>query len=270
MAFLSVLSPDSAVELASGEALGADCAVARVGSWPRLLTLVAERPATGVVLDSELLEGEGGADRCESALVELATRFPSLWVVLVARPSIDPLTLFRLGRRGIRSLVLARLEVVHLGVVDAIRGAVSTSTESLVTSAFSAYLPARENRAVRLALRGAQLGWGADELAVRSGLTRAHMSVRLRAVGLPTAGHLLVWAKLLHAGRWLSDPGRSGESVSRQLDYSSGAAFRRALRNYVGATPGQIRAQGGLAPILSSFGTACGIEPTTTGDRSAA
>jgi len=270
MAFLSVLSRDAAVEQASSEALGADCAVARAGSWPRLLALVAERPATGVVLDSELLKSEGGADRCESALVELATRFPSLWVVLVARPSIDPLTLFRLGRRGIRGLVLARLEDVRLGVVDAIRGAVSTSTESLVASAFSAHFPARETRAVRLALRGAQLGWGADELAIRSGLTRAHMSVRLRAVGLPSAGHLLVWAKLLHAGRWLSDPGRSGESVSRQLDYSSGAAFRRALRNYVGATPGEIRAQGGLAPILVSFGTACGIQPTTTGDRSAA
>ena len=128
-----------------------------------------------------------------------------------------------------------------------------------MTRAVSAHLPASETLAVRLALRGAQLGWRTDELAARAGVTRAHLSVRVKASGLPSSGHLLVWAKLLHAGRWLGDPGRTGESVSRQLEYSSGAGFRRALRNYTGATPMEIREAGGLEPVLDAFLATCGL-----------
>ena len=68
-----------------------------------------------------------------------------------------------------------------------------------------------------------------------------------------------MWAKLLHAGRWLGDPGRTGESVARQLEYSNGSAFRRALRNYTGATPMGIREAGGLEPVLNAFLERCGL-----------
>jgi AraC-like DNA-binding protein len=81
---------------------------------------------------------------------------------------------------------------------------------------------------------------------------------------------LLVWAKLLHAGRWLADPGRSAESVSRQLEYSSGAAFRRAQRTYVGATPTQAREGGGLRFVLRRFLDACGLGDSVVFDRSVA
>jgi AraC-like DNA-binding protein len=265
MAFISVLTRDSAVASAAEGALGTGCAVARSGGWGRLLGLVHERPTTGVVVDSDVL-----GDGVEGALVELTARFPSVWLVLVARPGIDPLALLRLGKRGIQGLVLTNLDDVGSGVVDAVRRGARTSTESLVTRAVSPYLPARETRVVRLALRGAQLGWSADDLAAQFGRTRAHLSVRLRGLGLPSVGHLLVWAKLLHAGRWLGDAGRSGESVSRQLDYSNGAAFRRALRNYVGATPTQLREAGGLAPVLGAFAAASGLNQEAVRDRSAA
>ncbi|MGW8267638.1 MAG: hypothetical protein ACWGSQ_14830, partial [Longimicrobiales bacterium] len=44
-----------------------------------------------------------------------------------------------------------------------------------------------------------------------------------------------------------------GESVGRQLEYSSGAAFRRALKHYTGATPTSVREGGGLRLILRRF-----------------
>ena len=218
--------------------------------------LAAERPVTGVVLDAGLVPRDVDL---EGAVRELAVRFPSLWLVLVARSGTDPLGLFRLGRAGLRSLVLTHLDELHSGVARAMQVGFGRSTEALVTRAVSAYLPASETLAVRLALRGAQLGWTTDELAAHAGFTRAHLSVRLKAAGLPSTGHLLVWAKLLHAGRWLGDPGRTGESVSRQLEYCDGAAFRRALRNYTGATPMGIRDAGGLKPVLDAFLETCGL-----------
>jgi AraC-like DNA-binding protein len=66
-------------------------------------------------------------------------------------------------------------------------------------------------------------------------------------------GHFLLWVRLFHAGHWLTEPGRTGESISRQLEYSSGAAFRRALRHYTGATPTQVRERGGLPFVLGCF-----------------
>ena len=64
---------------------------------------------------------------------------------------------------------------------------------------------------------------------------------------------------MLHAGRWLEEPGRSAESVSRQLGYADGSAFRRALRNYVGATPTEVAEGGGLGMVLERFVDACDL-----------
>ena len=256
MSLFAVLTGDSEVLRVVSDAAWTDHALVRASTWVRIKGLATERPVTGVVLDAELVPQDVGL---EAAVEELTVSFPSLWLVLVARSGTDPQGLFRLGRAGLRSLVLTHLDELRSGVARAMRVGFGLSTEALVTRAVSAYLPASETLAVRLALRGAQLGWTTGELAVRAGLTRAHLSVRLKATGLPSAGHLLVWAKLLHAGCWLGDPGRTGESVSRQLEYSSGGAFRRALRNYTGATPMGIREAGGLKPVLHAFLETCGL-----------
>lgn len=141
----------------------------------------------------------------------------------------------------------------------------------MVIRLVSPSLSRREIAAVRLAMEGVQHGWHTDELAARVGVTRAHLSVLLRARGLPSAGHLLTWARMLHAGRWLMDPGRTAESVSRQLSYSNGsAAFRRALRNYVGATPTQLIEGGGLVRVLERFVKACDLSVPPRAFRSVA
>src|SRR5690606_5059328 len=93
----------------------------------------------------------------------------------------------------------------------------------------------------------------ADDFAREAGLSRPFLSECLKRAGLPSAGHLLIWVRLLQAGYWLEEPGRSAESVSRQLEYSSGAAFRRALRHYVGATPTEVIQGGGLVFVLRRF-----------------
>ena len=265
MPFVTVLSTDPEVRGALRASLGAH-SVATARAWERLRWLVRERPVTGVVLDSDALPSGVATD---AAVGELRRSFPSVATVFVARPATDPFSLFRLGRAGIGSVVL--LPADHLSsAAEALGRALGSGTEAFVTRAVSTYLPRRETTAVRLAIEGVQHGWGTDELASTLGLTRPHASVRLKACGLPSAGHLLVWARLLHAGRWLADPGRTAESVSRQLGYSSGAAFRRALRNYVGMTPTEVKTFGGLRPVLSSFLDACGLPDTLQGDLSVA
>ncbi len=256
MPFLALLTRDVDVERAVRRPLQDRHVVARAGGWDRLVHLVRERPVTCVMLDESALPRVGGT---AGAVAELRSGFPSLPLILVARPDTDPFALLRLGRAGVDQLILVRVDDLETEVVAAVSRALRVGTEALVTRALSPYLPARAMGAVRLSLEGVQRRWTAGSLADQAGLSRPHLSVCLKASGLPSVGHLLVWARLLHAGRWLADPGRSAESVSRQLDYSSGAAFRRALRHYTGATPTEVVEAGGLLYVLDRFLRQCGV-----------
>ncbi len=267
MAFVSLLTRDPRVERAVRRALEGRHVVALSGGWERLLHTIRERPVTCAVLDEACLPPLG---RPAGALAELRARYPSVCVVWLARPAADPSDLLRLGWAGVDRLLLVPVDDVEREVGVSVGLALGRGTEALVTREVSPYLPARSLAAVRLALDDVHRRPTADDFACKLGLSRPHLSVCLRAAGLPSAGHLLVWARLLHAGRWLTDRGRSAESVSRQLDYSSGAAFRRALKMYVGATPTQVTEEGGLAFVLERFARRCGLHRPGREGQSAA
>ncbi len=258
MPFIALLTRDVDVERAVRRPLHERHVVARAGGWDRLLHLIRERPVTCVLLDETALRNSAGA---AGAIAELRASFPSLSQILIARPEMDPFALLGLGRAGVDGLILVRLDDLEHDVEAVVAKALTMGTEALVVRAMSPYLPARSLQALRLSLEGVQHRWNAGGLARTAGLSQPHLSVCLKAAGLPSVGHLMVWARLLHAARWLTDPGRSAESVSRQLDYSSGAAFRRALRSYVGATPTQTIEAGGLPFLLDRFLARCGMRP---------
>lgn len=270
MPLVTLLTGDPELQRAIREPGGGSRSIApaEVRSWEGLLRLVRERPVTAVVIDSAALDPRVPGDE---AVGELRRLYPSVAIVLIARLHVDPVALFRLGRAGIGSLVLLPFDsLTGDGLGSALARSLGASTDAVVTRAVSPHVPPRELASVRLALEGVQRGWSADELAAMVGLTRAHASVRLRSCGLPSAGRMLTWAKLLHAGRWLGDPGRSAQSVSRQLEYSSGAAFRRALKSYTDLTPSEVRGRGGLRAVLDRFLDACGLPDSVERGRSAA
>ena len=210
MALIAVLSHDFRLRASVRHSLECRHSVAVTASWERLLHLVRERPVTAVVLDQGAFRAAHGP---EGTVAALRARFPSLATVLVARPDTDPNTLLRLGRRGLSALVLVRVDDLGRELPRAVGRALNHGTDALVTRRLSPSLAGREVRAVRGVLEGALRGWGAEEVAGRLGLTRPHLSVVLKAAGFPSLGHFLLWGKLLHAGRWLEDSGRSAQST---------------------------------------------------------
>jgi AraC-like DNA-binding protein len=221
-----------------------------------LQRLIRERPITAVGLDASAI---GSGRSPEEALGELFTRFPNLGLIVFSPHHTDPVRLFRLGRARIPNLILLGVEDLGRAVPRALRHASELGAGACVARALSPYLPARELEVVRCAMDGVHRCWNADEFAARLGLSRPFLSERLKECGLPSTGHLLTWSRLLHAGFWLEEPGRTAESVSRQLEYSSGAAFRRALKVYSGATPTEVTQQGGLQFVLRKFVESCGL-----------
>lgn len=256
MALIPVLSPDPRLTRLVSDATSERFGVARASSWDRLLWLVRERPATAVVLDSA---GFPDAPEADERIVDLRRRFPSLACVVVFRPGTDRVMLLRLGRAGIPDLEVVPGEDISTDVARAIARASRRGARSIVLRAVGMRIRLPERQIIRAALDGALLGWKSDDLAQWAGWTRPHLSVRLKDQGLPSTGQLLLWAKLLHAGQWLTEPGRSAESVARQLEYSNGPVFRRALRNYLGATPTEVVSAGGLSFVLDRFLDVCGL-----------
>lgn len=267
MALIPVLTRDAGLVRATVDAAPDGFSVATASSWSRLLWLVRERPATAVVLDTASLPSVPEPDE---RVLDLRRKFPSLGCVLVSRRGTDRVTLLRLGRAAISNLELVELGDTRITLRRAIVRSNARGARSIVLRHLAARIPGSERQVVRAALDGALLGWRADELAGCSGWTRPHLSVRLKRHGLPSAGRLLLWAKLLHAAHWLPEPGRTAESVSRQLEYADGPAFRRALRNYVEATPTEVREAGGLSFVLGRFLDVCGLGDSLRTDLSVA
>ena len=256
MALVALLSGDRRLRSLLERALLRGHSVAGTPSWSGFERLVRERPVTLGVVDVGALPWERFPG---SAIADFRTSFPNLGLVLISGPHENPVLLFHLGRAGISHLIVLGVDDPEGALPQAVALAGEKSASTLVARSLRPYLPGRELAAVRLAMEGVHHRWSAEEFAARIGLSRPFLSERLKASRLPSAGHLLVWVRLLHAAFWLEEPGRTGESVSRQLEYSSGAAFRRALKLYTDAMPGEVIRFGGLSYVLSRFQVACGF-----------
>ena len=250
MALLAVLAGDRLMEHRLTDLLEPQNTLALSHSWGGLNRVVRERPATGAIVDLDAVPSYPSSER---VLAGLRTQFPHLGLALVVRKHRDPFTLFRLGRVGIRNLVLLPVEDLRHELARTLARAGEGGATSLVIRALSGHLPRRELQIAYLAMDSVHRRWSAEELAQEVGLTRPHLSECFKKAGLPSLGHFLLWTKLFHAGHWLEEPGRTGESVGRQLEYSSGAAFRRALKLYAGVTPMEVRERGGIRLILHRF-----------------
>lgn len=250
MALLALLSRDPALSRGIAEQAPPGHRVLVAGAWSRLQQYLLNRPVTSILVDLDALSR--GRSRAE-VLRPLREGFPRTPVIVLARPSTEPSVLFELGRAGLRHLVLVRGEGWDLEFRRMLLDAGEEAPPALVTRRMGAYLPTRELHVLRRALEAVHVRPAADDFADSVGLTRPFLSECLKAVGLPSVGHLLLWSRLLHAGHWLEEPARSGESVARQLEYSTGSAFRRALKHYTGATPTEVATGGGLAFVFRCF-----------------
>ena len=216
--------------------------------------MVRERPVAALLVDARSLPPE----RMPLWVAGTSRRFPSVALAVVGSGS-DPALLHELGRAGLRHLVLLDAGAeAHLR--RALRRVLADTVVGPVSRRLSPLLPRTHLDRLRAALEWTHRRPGADAFAEALGMSRPHLGRLLAEGGLPPAGHLLLWARLLHAGFWLPDPGRSGESVGRQLEYANGSTFRRALRSFVDATPGEVARDGGVGRVLDAFVASAGLD----------
>ena len=99
-------------------------------------------------------------------------------------------------------------------------------------------------RAMAVLHESPQRDWTVTQLAQSVASSRSALAARFHALlGEPPMHYLARWRMLLAAGR-LRDSRDSVESIAEAVGYRSSAAFQRAFKRRIGATPAQWRRDG--------------------------
>jgi len=221
------------------------------GSWSELNRLVRRLPVTAAFADVNAEPRKDGVLR----VYRFGKRYPL--TPLVPWGEVGGRELLRLGKAGARQVLTAREAEVDSLVRQTVLEAVDVSLAARIAEALPAGVAPEGRAFVRLALERVPDHAQVPDLADALGGSVSTLERRCERWGLPTPGRLLLWLRVLHALRWLQEPGRSVESVAEQLGYSSGAALRRAIKATLGGRPSPWRTEQGLDEAVVRFAAEC-------------
>jgi AraC-like DNA-binding protein len=250
MARIAALLPREADRSALGAASpGHDLTWA--ADWRELDQVVKQEPVAAACVDLRAERGKDGVLR----VYRLVRRYPLTPIVVWG--DLSGRDLLRLGKAGAAHVVLPDEASNTPLVAELIESVSHDAMAAQLDERLSNRVPARGRALVRSAAARVQEAVQVPELAAAQGVSVSTLERRCERWGLPSPGHLLLWLRILYGLRWLLEPGRSVESVAAQLGYSSGAAFRRAIKVTVGGRPSPMRNQEALDEALDAFVAAC-------------
>lgn len=254
MALIAALLPEAADRSALSKAASGH-RIVRARDWRGLVALVKREPVQAAVADLHAEPGKDGALR----VLRFARRYPR--TPLLVWGDLSGRDLFRLGKCGAFDVMLApdisngalvaeRLgpaldDAIARGIDEALRARVGEAARGLVRSATSAIAD----------------GIQVPELAVRNDFSISTLERRCADWGLTSPGRILLWVRIIYGLHWLTEPGRSVESVAGQVGYSSGAAFRRAIKSTLAGGPTPLRKRGGVDRAVAAFAADCPGDP---------
>lgn len=254
MALIAALLPKEA-DRSALEAATSSHNTAWARSWRNLDHVVRREPVMAAVADLHAEHGKDGALR----IYRFAQRFP-LTPILVCG-DMDGRDLFRLGKAGATD-VFASIDASNVALLAEL---IDSATADGLAADIHDRLEGRVGEPARaLVLTAASWiphGIQVPDLATANDVSVSTLERRCVRWGLPTPGHLLLWLRMIYGLKWLIEPGRSVESVAVQLGYSSGAAFRRAIKVTVGGKPTPLRNREGLEAAIEGFIAACPGDP---------
>jgi AraC-like DNA-binding protein len=246
MALIAALLPDEADRDSLREAI-VPHQVVWVESWRDLYRLVRKQPVGAAVADLHAELRKDGVLR----VYRFAQRFPL--TPLVVWGELDGRELYRLGKAGASDVVISRDADNAPLVTEVLDGVLAHGLERTIRGRLEGRLAAEPLRLCMEAIRGVPQQVQVPDLARAMGISVSTLERRCERWGLPTPGRLLLWLRVLWGLRWLLEPGRSVESVAYQLGYSSGAAFRRAIKATVGGRPSPLRNRRGFERAFEAF-----------------
>jgi AraC-like DNA-binding protein len=263
MALIAALLPNAA----DRDALGAAASLHRTvwaDDWRDLTALVKRVPAVAAVADLHAETGKDGALR----VLRFSRRYPR--TPLLVWGDLDGRDLFRVGKAGAFDVVLApetrNSEIIAERVGEATSDRIAERIDAIVRG----HLGDEGRTLIRSATSRMADGIQGPDLAAVNGFSISTLERRCQEWGLTTPGRVLLWLRIIYGLNWLQEPGRSVESVAAQIGYSSGAAFRRALKVTLGPGSRSMRRPESLEAALDGFARDCPGATTSASTAGAA
>ena len=223
-----------------------------VESWRELLRAVRRQPVGLVVMDLHAETRKDGALR----VFRFTQRYPLTPVI--AWGDVDGRELFRLGKAGAADVIISRHADDPVLVREIIELALGRGLWPLIEAELRGRIDPDGIELVRYATDHIADQIQVPGLASAFDVSISTLERRCERWRLPTPGRLLLWLRVMHGLRWLMEPGRSVESVGHQLGYSSGAAFRRAIKATIGGKGLPLRGNDVIDRALTQFADECG------------
>ncbi|MDX1673577.1 MAG: AraC family transcriptional regulator [Longimicrobiales bacterium] len=262
MAMIAVLLPQGA-DWDALRAATTDHRLIQADDWRDLIAIVKREPAAAAVADLHAEPGKDGALR----VLRFSRRYPR--TPLLIWGDLDGRDLFRLGKAGAFDVVMAPDTGNVLLVSERVADATADPIARRVDRALKSRIGNDGRALVRTAAERIPDGIQVPTLADLHGFSVSTLERRCQEWGLTTPGRILLWLRIIYGLNWLTEPGRSVESVASQIGYSSGAAFRRAVKVTLSNGARSMREPESLDLALTEFVADCPGDPATASAGSA-
>jgi AraC-like DNA-binding protein len=254
MALIAALLPETA-DRATFEAAATEHRWLWSDDWRDLLGTVKREPAIAAVADLHAEPGKDGALR----VLRFSRRYPR--TPLLVWGDLDGRDLFRLGKAGAYDVIVTPDGSNGLLLAERITAATTDHIAKRVDSVLNGRVGGDGRRLVQSAARRIPDRVQVPDLAELHGFSVSTLERRCQEWGLTTPGRVLLWLRIIYGIHWLLEPGRSVESVAAQIGYSSGAAFRRAVKVTLSNGARSMRAPEGLESAIDGFARDCPGDP---------
>lgn len=227
--------------------------------WRDLTAVVKREPAAAAIADLHAEPGKDGALR----ILRFTRRYPRTPILVWG--DLDGRDLFRLGKAGAFDVVVAPDSANTVLVTERLDDATEDRIARRVDEVLRSRIGADGRSLVQMAAQRIPEGVQVPTLAEVSGFSISTLERRCQEWGLTTPGRILLWLRIIYGLNWLLEPGRSVESVAGNVGYSSGAAFRRAIKVTLSNGSAPMRKPEGLQTAIAAFAEDCPGDPAVSG-----
>lgn len=224
-----------------------------VPGWDSLTRFLSEAPLTAIAVVDPYAETPGRRELSDK-LKTLLARFPSATVLaaLEIRPGRFH-DLRTLGEWGVAEVIALDRDETTESIARKIRSSQGRLLRSFLANSLPSFVSSR-GRAVLVAAAevAARVGQGSD-LAESLHLTDRALLRWCERSHLPPPRRLLAWVRVLFAAELLDYPEQTVLSVAHTCGYATDSSLRRAVQEFTGSTPTELRRMGAFATAADAF-----------------
>ncbi len=185
-------------------------------------------------------------------LLRIRRLFPSVPVIaLFVNDVSSHRATLQLGAVGVEELIVVQQRVCPDSLLLALTRVHATGVAVRLWKHCNLRLPEAAVPLLKCALRLAHAPLTAVQLAANQGWHERTLRKYCVEHDLPSPQWITGWARLLIAGHYLEDPGRTIQAVAEMLRFASASAMRNQLRRYSSLAPSELRARGALSILTN-------------------